>query len=53
MKDRRALVSPSPAQFACWSNWLEWHRRTNEVPWQLPDFDEFKAIAYRHLMPPP
>jgi protein-tyrosine phosphatase len=52
MKDRRALVSPSPAQFACWSQWLERHRGANGSPWSLPDFDAFKAIAYRHLLPP-
>ena len=52
MKDRRDLVSPSPAQFECWRRWLERHRLTNDVSWQAPDFDAFKAIAYRHLFGP-
>ena len=49
MKDRRALVSPSPDQFACWCAWLERHRRANDVGWTVPSFDEFANIAYRHL----
>jgi protein-tyrosine phosphatase len=50
MKSRRALVSPSPEQFACWVAWLERHRAARRtVAWQLPDFDAFQAIAYRHL----
>jgi protein-tyrosine phosphatase len=52
MKDRRALVSPSPEQFACWSAWLERHRRSHEVPWSVPTFDAFANIAYRHLARP-
>ena len=47
MKDRRALVSPSPAQFACWEAWLERYRQTHAVPWRTPTFDEFQRIAYR------
>jgi protein-tyrosine phosphatase len=49
MKDRRALVSPSPDQFECWCGWLERHRRAQPVPWTVPTFDAFAAIAYRHL----
>lgn len=49
MKSRRALVSPSPAQFDCWSAWLARHRELRRAPWQVPDFDAFQAIAYRHL----
>jgi protein-tyrosine phosphatase len=49
MKSRRALVSPSPAQFACWSKWLARHRELQRAPWEVPDFDAFQAIAYRHL----
>jgi protein-tyrosine phosphatase len=52
MKDRRARVSPSPAQFECWAGWLGRHRDTNAVAWDVPDFDAFKAIAYRHLLGP-
>jgi protein-tyrosine phosphatase len=52
MKDRRDRVSPSPAQFACWLQWLESHRPAHAASWTLPDFDAFKAIAYRHLLRP-
>ena len=48
-KDKRALVSPSPAQFACWTEWMKTLRRTRRMDWDLPSFDAFKAIAYRHL----
>ena len=49
MKSRRALVSPSPAQFACWSEWLRRHRELQRKAWDIPDFDAFQAIAYRDL----
>lgn len=49
MKARRALVSPSPEQFACWCGWLEQHRARLRAAWRVPDFDAFQAIAYRHL----
>jgi len=42
-KSRRALVSPSPAQYEAWRAWLA--RRELEPP----GFDAFAAIAYRHL----
>ena len=42
-KDARWQVSPSPAQFDAWSQWLD--RRGIEPP----GFDAFAAIAYRHL----
>ena len=42
-KDRRAPVSPSPAQFEAWREWLA--RRGMAAP----DFDAFAEIAYRHL----
>jgi protein-tyrosine phosphatase len=45
-KDRRALVSPSPAQYEAWAQWLG--RHTLPPP---PPFDAFAAIAYRHLRP--
>jgi protein-tyrosine phosphatase len=52
-KSRRGRVSPSPDQFACWSDWLARRRATQpSCAWQVPDFDAFKAIAYRHLMAP-
>jgi predicted protein tyrosine phosphatase len=43
-KDARQKVSPSPAQFAAWADWL---RQRGSEP---PDFDAFRAIAYRHLV---
>lgn len=44
-KNARALVSPSPAQYEAWSAWMRRRRPEAEVP----PFDAFKAIAYRHL----
>lgn len=41
-KDRRAVVSPSPAQFEAWAAWL---RHTGHA---VPHFDDWAAIAYRH-----
>ncbi|WP_207210255.1 protein-tyrosine phosphatase family protein [Lichenibacterium ramalinae] len=48
-KDRRDRVSPSPAQYGCWRDWLDARRRRGGVAWDVPDFDSFAAIAYRHL----
>ncbi|MGQ7792764.1 protein-tyrosine phosphatase family protein [Faunimonas sp. B44] len=48
-KDRRAVVSPSPAQYEAWAEWLRRRFREGERSWSIPDFDAFKAIAYRHL----
>jgi protein-tyrosine phosphatase len=42
-KARREQVSPSPAQYAAWSAWLA------ERGESAPSFEEFAAIAYRHL----
>jgi protein tyrosine phosphatase (PTP) superfamily phosphohydrolase (DUF442 family) len=42
-KSRRALVSPSPAQYEAWQSWLQ---DRGVAP---PGFDAFAAIAYRHL----
>ncbi|RYY53926.1 MAG: protein phosphatase [Comamonadaceae bacterium] len=49
MKGSRAKVSPSPAQFACWQEWLAQFARHHPVAWDTPDFDAFQRIAYRHL----
>ncbi|MDB5592756.1 dual specificity protein phosphatase family protein [Enterovirga sp.] len=49
-KDRRELVSPSPAQYECWVDWLRAHPRAES--WTVPDFPSFKAVAYRHLLEP-
>ena len=48
-KERRSLVSPSPAQYGCWTEWLAAHRTARLAGWEIPSFDAFKAIAYRHL----
>jgi protein-tyrosine phosphatase len=48
-KSRRPLVSPSPAQYEAWAYWLAGWQRQSGAPWSIPAFDEFKAIAYRHL----
>ena len=44
-KDVRALISPSPAQYAAWAEWMR--RWTPQA--EIPAFDAFKAVAYRHL----
>lgn len=49
-KDRRDLVSPSPAQYECWVAWLKRHPGAGPGGWTVPGFDAFKAIAYRHLL---
>ncbi|MBX9760946.1 MAG: dual specificity protein phosphatase family protein [Beijerinckiaceae bacterium] len=48
-KARRAAVSPSPQQYAGWRAWLEDHAQRTNARWTPPSFDEFAAIAYRHL----
>jgi protein-tyrosine phosphatase len=48
-KTKRPLVSPSPAQYEAWIQWLERRREVQAASWPIPDFDAFKAIAYRHL----
>lgn len=48
-KTRRPKVSPSPAQYEGWRAWLETHARQNETAWEIPPFDAFAWIAYRHL----
>ena len=50
-KTRRALVSPSPAQYEAWAAWLSAWKARGGVSWDIPDFEAFKAIAYRHLAP--
>jgi protein-tyrosine phosphatase len=49
-KQRRACVSPSPAQYEAWAAWLAHQRDARAASWTVPTFDEFKAIAYRHLL---
>ncbi|HET7502197.1 MAG TPA: dual specificity protein phosphatase family protein [Kofleriaceae bacterium] len=48
-KARRAQVSPSPAQYEAWAAWLATWRIEHGACWRVPTFDQFKAIAYRHL----
>jgi hypothetical protein len=48
-KAKRPLVSPSPAQYHAWVEWLEAWSAGRSVAWQPPGFDAFAAIAYRHL----
>lgn len=48
-KQRRGCVSPSPAQFEAWAAWLAGHQARVGATWCVPTFDEFKAIAYRHV----
>lgn len=48
-KTRRSLVSPSPPQYEAWVGWLRAWKREHSVAWEVPGFDAFKAIAYRHL----
>jgi protein-tyrosine phosphatase len=48
-KATRPQVSPSPAQYEAWIQWLERRRGVHAESWSIPDFDAFKAVAYRHL----
>jgi rhodanese-related sulfurtransferase len=48
-KDRRARISPSVAQYEAWASWLASWRDERGASWSVPSFDEFRAIAYRHL----
>lgn len=43
VKERREIVSPSQAQFDAWAAWLRHEGHA------VPAFDDFAAIAYRHL----
>ncbi len=48
-KDKRPVVSPSPAQYEAWVTWLSRRRTAYPAAWPPPSFDAFKAIAYSHL----
>jgi protein-tyrosine phosphatase len=48
-KDRRQCLSPNPPQYEAWVEWLAIRQRDGGAIWTIPTFDEFKAIAYRHL----
>jgi protein-tyrosine phosphatase len=44
-KARRGVVSPSPAQYEAWVEWLQAHN----AGWDIPDFHTFGCVAYAHL----
>jgi protein-tyrosine phosphatase len=48
-KDGRAHVSPTPVQYEAWAAWLRARQATQRCDWEVPDFDAFRAIAYRAL----
>lgn len=48
-KSGRARVSPSQHQYEGWARWLAKHRATVAAAWDVPDYDAFGRIAYRHL----
>jgi rhodanese-related sulfurtransferase len=50
-KERRTRLSPSPPQYEAWAAWLHAHRLERPAKWEVPSFDEFAKIAYRHLEP--
>lgn len=51
-KDRRAVASPSPAQYEGWSCWLRGRPEARDGTWSVPDFEAFKRVAYSHLRAP-
>ena len=52
-KNRRERVSPSPAQYDGWRDWLACRRERSGESWTIPNFDSFASIAYRHLRSSP
>lgn len=50
-KSQRSLVSPSPAQYEAWVQWLSGWKLVHGAAWDPPDFGAFADIAYRHLRP--
>ena len=48
-KDRRERVSPSPAQYDGWREWLQDRQARCGETWTIPSFESFASIAYRHL----
>lgn len=49
-KERRALVSPNPRQFEAWATWCRAYKHASAATWDVPRFDAFAQIAYRHLV---
>ena len=52
-KDRRECVSPSPAQYDGWREWLADRQLKSGETWSIPTFETFASIAYRHLRSSP
>lgn len=48
-KNRRWKISPSPEQYEAWAEWLARYRTEARKDFDIPDFERFAAIAYRHL----
>jgi len=48
-KTKRPKVSLSPQQYEGWRRWLQARAQSTTAPLRPPTFDEFAAIAYRHL----
>lgn len=48
-KDKRPVVSPSRAQYEAWAEWLSMWKTARPATWEVPDFDSFARVAYRHL----
>ena len=51
-KDRRERVSPSPAQYDGWREWLRHRQLGSGESWVIPSFESFASVAYRHLRTP-
>ena len=49
VKDKRPIISPSRVQYEAWAEWLSALKAARSVAWEVPDFDGFARIAYRHL----
>ena len=49
-KSRREKVSPSAAQFDGWARWLAQRRAATGADWEVPSYEAFGCIAYRHLV---
>lgn len=52
VKDRRERVSPSPAQYDGWREWLQQRQQRSGESLAIPSFDRFASVAYRHLRSP-
>lgn len=50
LKNRRWRISPSPEQYEAWAAWLAHHRADSGRDFDIPDFERFAKIAYRHLV---